>query len=149
MIKPPLSLTVAVLNRDDISAEQADLKIQTMSLEQRLNEFLEWEGIHGYTRDILRIVSMPVLPERLLGLSLDTSGNITTPGKFQGLPLFVPYLYEGTRDGYVISETGPRQIQYDITDEDIRLFPELRETSFIIVSEEDSGVDFEAVRDVE
>lgn len=52
------------------------------------------------------------------------SGRITTPGKFEGEMIYVPYFWEAYLDGMADRDDG-RVIGFDIEASDRELFPEL------------------------
>lgn len=71
----------------------------------------------------------------------DGIGTINTPGKFEGEMLYVPYFWDMVMDGGGDTQyDGDTPIDYfEVTTDDIRLFPELDGTKRIAVWESDSG----------
>lgn len=53
----PASVIIAIRQRLGLQPEDnsKDVEIMDMSKEKALNCYLEWEGVHGYTRNILSI----------------------------------------------------------------------------------------------
>lgn len=89
--------------------------------------------------------------------NVNKHGLIITPGKFQGEPLYVPYFYEHIMDGSgnEVFDTCEHEdhsedecdcmdlnllyTEFDITDDDIREFPELQGYSQIRIGVTEIG----------
>lgn len=70
---------------------------------------------------------------------------VSHPGKFEGEPPWTPYFYEMSMDGLIgnpeVVYEGDEvaYTRFEIEDEDIALFPELRPYAFALLSESDQG----------
>lgn len=69
------------------------------------------------------------------------STRILSPGKFEGEPLYVPYFYDAFLDGFAEFEgdEDDEYMTFDITDEDVELWPELKGWSRILLFERSDG----------
>lgn len=67
----------------------------------------------------------------------DEGGRITSPGKFEGEQIYVPYFWESTLNGCCDQRKDGAWI-VEITDEDRELFPELPKRRRRVVLFEDS-----------
>ena len=149
MIEIPNFLAEAIAERAEITLEEAVVKAQTMSREERLQEYLEWNGIVGWTGYILDIVDLPVLPVELRDYQLSPSGFVKNPGKFEGQPLYVPYFYGEMTvglgfeiSGFDESGEGLWQVQFDtlhLDEDEQSWFPELDGVALVIISVDPSG----------
>jgi hypothetical protein len=74
---------------------------------------------------------------------LDLRGIITTPGKFQGELVYVPYFWEKGLDGWADDELGDEGYLFFTTPEDAKEFPELRGKDRVIVREREDGFVYE------
>lgn len=55
--RPHGDLIEAVVERQGLSLDAARKRIEEMSLRERLDDFLNWNGILGYTDDIMGIIN--------------------------------------------------------------------------------------------
>lgn len=75
---------------------------------------------------------------------VDENGFITSPGKFESEMIYVPYFYDllmhGASDETIYSSDGTifKDI-FNITSEDIQIFPELKGVQQIEISESEEG----------
>jgi hypothetical protein len=81
---------------------------------------------------------MDTREEVLANYKINEHGSITSPGKFEGEMLYVPYLWEKSLDGCGDFDFGNIQ-GFVIEDSDRKLFPELADTFAISLMETDSG----------
>lgn len=70
---------------------------------------------------------------------IDENGIITSPGKFEAEPVYVPYFWEFIKEGEELGDDG---LQLEISNEDIAEFPELTGYKYIILWESDAGFVF-------
>lgn len=63
---------------------------------------------------------------------------VSRPGKFQGEPPYVPYLYKEARD-YGIENEGDGTLLMDVSDQDRELFPELEGIQQVRLFEDEVG----------
>ena len=64
--------------------------------------------------------------------------SISHPGKFEGEQRYVPYFYAQYLDGFSDSDNG-HTIEFDISQDDIDIFPELDGKNRIALAETNSG----------
>jgi hypothetical protein len=64
-------------------------------------------------------------------------GRISSPGKFEGEAVYAPYFYDAYLNGMADDE-GDRLV-FDVTAEDRREFPELKNVKRVFLSEDDNG----------
>jgi len=74
-------------------------------------------------------------------------GIITSPGKFEGEMLYMPYFYEmmlcGMDDAVVYDGRQLLYSVFEVFDEDLQLFPELEGRTEIRLAENDQGFIYE------
>jgi hypothetical protein len=76
--------------------------------------------------------------------TIDKRGTIVSPGKFEGEPIYAPYFFYGSLDGYseefYYGEGASSEYLIEVTDEDRAMFPELdATTAFVAIGNSDSG----------
>ena len=65
---------------------------------------------------------------------------ITSPGKFEGEMIYVPYLWDlALQDGEPVGDEDWNGLELTLTDEDKRAFPQLAEWKRSILSEDNNG----------
>lgn len=69
---------------------------------------------------------------------VDSHGRITSPGKFEGEMLYVPYFWNEFLDGGADEDDG-EVLGFDVLPEDKEAFPELRRRRKIRLMETDQG----------
>ena len=74
----------------------------------------------------------------------DDATRITTPGKFEGEPLWAPYFWEAALDGSGDFDEidGVYVSTFDIDPDDVKAFPELGQFAKVQVWENDQGFVF-------
>lgn len=70
--------------------------------------------------------------------TVNASGNITDPGKFEGEALYVPYFWEFFLNGGADEDDGDT-LWFDVSDDDRREFPELSGIARVALSEDSQG----------
>jgi hypothetical protein len=66
------------------------------------------------------------------------NGRITSPGKFEGQPIWVPYFWDKALEGWADDEAGNDPV-FLVMPEDCLLFPELRGTLTLRLHEDSQG----------
>jgi hypothetical protein len=64
--------------------------------------------------------------------------DVSRPGKFQGEQPYVPYFWECFLDGFADRDNGS-VLEFDVWEEDKKLFPELKNRHTVKLVEEDNG----------
>jgi hypothetical protein len=85
------------------------------------------------------------LREMLAGFKLDSRGWIASPGKFEAEPLYVPYLWDATLNGFCEIESddvNPDSYVVEIDATDVEIFPELAGMTHALLWESDNGFVF-------
>lgn len=76
--------------------------------------------------------------------TINSSSMITSPGKFEGEPIFAPYYWENGLNGMADEDNG-ETFTFDLTADDYAMWPELRdwmgndESNTLIMSESEQG----------
>lgn len=66
------------------------------------------------------------------------NGRITTPGKFEGEAVYVPYFWDAYLNGFADRDNGT-VLGFDVTAEDKKLFPELKGRRTVKLYERSDG----------
>lgn len=66
-------------------------------------------------------------------------GIIRSPGKFEGEPVWVPYLYGEHPNDSLFDETNSELLVFEINDEEKKAFPELGGVDYVVLQEDDLG----------
>ena len=74
---------------------------------------------------------------------LDAKGVITSPGKFEGEPAYVPYYWDKGLDGWADDEPDDYSYLFYVTKEDVNEFPELAGKDRVVVTISDCGFVYE------
>lgn len=69
---------------------------------------------------------------------VDPNGVIRTPGKFEGEMLYAPYFYAWLIEGFADEDDGTTA-RFDVTMDDILLFPELTGVASVSLFVDDNG----------
>jgi hypothetical protein len=77
--------------------------------------------------------------EVLAAYNVNEKGIITSPGKFELAPVYVPYFWDCYMTGMVDEEDDEGNLIFKVTDEERQDFPELGDMEQIGLREEDSG----------
>ena len=64
--------------------------------------------------------------------------DVTHPGKFEGENIYVPYFWGQYLEGAYDRDDGDI-LEFDVTEDDIRLFPELASRKVVAIMERDDG----------
>lgn len=75
------------------------------------------------------------------GYNFNSQNIITDPGKFENSPRFAPHFSNFAEDGEILStlEDGLFASLIEVDDEDKKLFPELNNVKYVVITESESG----------
>lgn len=96
-------------------------------------------GVAGF----IPVTQMVERRKRLEEDFIVTDGIITSPGKFENEPVYCAAFYElgmeGCEDDFEEGEDGSMRLLFDIKDEDIKAYPELKGYARIAVWSDQQG----------